>query len=369
VDHVPGMRPLLHPLGLGALIPTYWWNPGLHWIWEWRQTSFFHYTHDIISMVPLLVGEPYYYTSSPDVMKQLLNNESKTRLVKPTWLTSTLLLWGDNLFSANGDMWKRHRRILAPAFSTATYNLVASETAAAYLEMNTAEGWDNTESFFTDDFNRFPLKLGLMVIARCGFGLRLPWKAVPREESTLDLEEALRYVARTRYARVRLPHWIYRLGLKRIDAFDKVWKTLGSFMHDFLRTRKTELSASPGKDSQSVDIFSRLVAAMLSEGRLGLSEEEVIGNTFMLVFGGHETTATTLAATVGFLAIHQEHQETVYREIINTITSARDPLLNDFSNMPHLLACFYEALRLFRLFLYLDNGNAYLIDRLHQLRQ
>ncbi|KAJ7765939.1 cytochrome P450 [Mycena maculata] len=341
------MRPLLHPLGLGALFPTSWWNPGLFWIWEWRRTSFFHQTHDVISMVPLLVGAPCYYTSSPDVMKQLLNNELKTYSMKPNWLTSTLLLWGDNLFSANGDMWKRHRRILAPAFTAKTYTLVASETAAACEEMIIAEGWDAMDSMVIEDFNRLPLKLGLMIIARCGFGLRLPWKSEPNGEHGLDLEYALRYVARTRYARVRLPPWIYKLRLQRVDAFDRVWKTLDSFMHEFLRARQTELVATPGEDGQSGDIFSRLVAAMDSEGRLGLDEQEMIGNAFMLMFGGHETTAAALATTMGFLAIHQQEQETAYSEIVNTIPPTRDPAPNDFSKMPHLLACFHESLRIF----------------------
>lgn len=33
-------------------------------------------------------------------------------------------LWGDNLFSANHDEWKRHRRIVAPSFTPKTYNSI-----------------------------------------------------------------------------------------------------------------------------------------------------------------------------------------------------------------------------------------------------
>ncbi|KAJ7726005.1 hypothetical protein DFH07DRAFT_758359, partial [Mycena maculata] len=164
---------------------------------------------DVISMVPLLVGAPRFYASSPDVMKQLLNNELETRLMKPNWLTSTLLLWGDKLFSANGDMWKRHRRILAPAFPAKTYTLVVSQTAAVCQEMIIAEAWDTMHSIVVKDFKRS--KVGLIIIARCGFGLRLPWENESNGEHGLDLEHALRYVARTRYARVRLPPWIYKL--------------------------------------------------------------------------------------------------------------------------------------------------------------
>ncbi|KAJ7667320.1 hypothetical protein B0H17DRAFT_1142810 [Mycena rosella] len=40
VDYAPGMRPVFSPLGLlGAIIPTFWWNPGLDWSWEWRKSA------------------------------------------------------------------------------------------------------------------------------------------------------------------------------------------------------------------------------------------------------------------------------------------------------------------------------------------
>ncbi|KAJ6522330.1 cytochrome P450, partial [Mycena vulgaris] len=112
---------------------------------------------------------------------------------------------------------------------------------------------------------------------------------------------------------------------------------------------RTELAASPGQDAQpeAGDIFSRLVAAMDSKGKLGLDEREVNGNTFMLMFAGHESTAATVAATLGFLAIHQDQQETTYREIFTAIPVTRDPTLDDFPKMPLLQACFYEALRIF----------------------
>ncbi|KAJ6529890.1 cytochrome P450 [Mycena vulgaris] len=135
----------------------------------------------------------------------------------------------------------------------------------------------------------------------------------------------------------------------KIEAFDHVWKTLDSSLYTFLHTRRTEFVASPGQDAQpeAGDIFSLLVAAMDSKGKLDLNEREVIGNTFTLMFAGHESTAATVAATLGFPAIHQDQQGTTYREIFTAIPVTRDPTFNDFPKMPLLQACFYEALRIF----------------------
>lgn len=99
--------------------------------------AYFKRTYDVISIVPWVAGRASYYTSSLDVFRQLLGNERNTHLIRPRELTSALWyvcqdfplplmlisrrLWGDNLFSANDNEWKRHRRIVAPSFTTKTY--------------------------------------------------------------------------------------------------------------------------------------------------------------------------------------------------------------------------------------------------------
>ncbi|KAF7799202.1 hypothetical protein EIP86_010433 [Pleurotus ostreatoroseus] len=50
---------------IGAMMGTNWWNPGLEWNWRQRAT-----------------GKSMYFTAAPDVIKQLLSNEHKTRLIK-----------------------------------------------------------------------------------------------------------------------------------------------------------------------------------------------------------------------------------------------------------------------------------------------
>ena len=50
-------------------------------------SAFFSYHHDMISIVPWLIGPPAYVTCSLDVAKQLMANETqeRTELSKPYW--------------------------------------------------------------------------------------------------------------------------------------------------------------------------------------------------------------------------------------------------------------------------------------------
>ncbi|KAJ7075508.1 cytochrome P450 [Mycena belliarum] len=348
VNYDPGMRPLFAPLGIvGALIPTCWGNPGLKWVWEWRRTNFFSYKYDVVSMVPLLVGEPCYYTCSVDVVRQLLQNETKTRLVKPRWLTAPLFLWGENVISANDEVWKRHRRILAPTFTAKTYSLVVTETTAAYREMFVSEGWENRDEVAVADMNRLAHKLALIIIARCGFGFRTPWTEAPESSAEMSFGESLLVVSSSAITRLVVPKWAYNLPIETIRVVDTAWRTLGAFMHRFVEARRAELNGITGDDAQPGDIFSRLVSCMDQDSKTQLSEEEVIGNTFALLFAGRETTACAIVATLGFLAIHQEHQATAYAEIMASIPAGRDPVLDDLSKLQHLMACYHESIRMY----------------------
>jgi cytochrome P450 len=108
-----------------------------------------------------------------------------------------------------------------------------------------------------------------------------------------------------------------------------------------IAARKAELKERDGIMGQ--DIFSRLVSANESSG--GLSDTELIGNTFLMLFAGHgtrlaigssylwtdllvwvDTTANTVSATIGLLAVYQEEQEVIYQHIQSTLPESREPV-------------------------------------------
>ncbi|KAJ6598481.1 cytochrome P450 [Mycena vulgaris] len=351
VNCIPGMRPLFAPMSLfGAAFGTQFWNPGLNWPWVWRKTAFFNHTHDVISIVPLISGGSSVCTCSMDVAKQILAAEGKTQLFKPKRIVAGLLLWGENIVAASGDQWRRHRRIVAPALTSKTYALVVEETIATYKEMIEGENWPtDDEDILVADFNRLPRKLALILIARCGFGLPMPWVDAPTDQNGLTFGKSLTIVTETVIPRLIIPSWLYKLPIKRFRTIKQAWSGLGSFMHTFVETRKEEQHGDTcsADENQRGDILSRLVAAMYTDEKLKLDEQEVIGNIFTLMFAGHETTAAVITATLGFLAIHEEEQEKVYAEISRVILPSNNPTLNDLQNLPYLLACFHESMRIY----------------------
>ncbi len=132
-----------------------------------------------VSVVPFLIGAPAIYTSNLDVARQVIIGGHKTDFIKPVSASRALLcvsssicctafvdavvrLWGMNLVASDTDVWRKHRRIVGPAFNNklsvplvylfralliivSRYESVWSFTAKTYYDMMRAEGWDGAK--------------------------------------------------------------------------------------------------------------------------------------------------------------------------------------------------------------------------------
>jgi hypothetical protein len=97
------------------------------------------------------------------------------------------------------------------------------------------------------------------------------------------------------------------------------------------------------------DLLHNLVKATLLDtkaGQEGLTDSEIVGNTYIYLIAGHETTSYSLAWTLALLAAYPEFQEMAFQEIMEH-DPAGDTTILDYPKFRFILACYYETLRLF----------------------
>ncbi|KAJ7210978.1 cytochrome P450 [Mycena rebaudengoi] len=333
--NVPGLRSLFSPSSLfGVLIPTFYFNPGPNWQWMWRNQVYSKHGVQTMSVLPYISGRPHIFTRSMNVARQVVS--VKGQFKKPDEVYSLFALWGRNMFTENGAEWSRHRRILNPAFAPEMYG----------LEMMQAEGWRKKSDFKLSDIHPITTKLALTLISRCGFGAPLAWNGnrSSQSESIMNFAEALGLVSETHIIRLITPRWMYKLPIKRLHAIEAAHTYLTDYMQQLVVARKNELS---GEFEERKDLFRLMIRAREGEGTLRMSDGELIGNTFVMLLAGHETTAKTLDATIGFLALYEEIQEEVYQAIQKVVSNDGKLHLGDYSRLGKVRACFLEAARLF----------------------
>ncbi|GJE92700.1 cytochrome P450 [Phanerochaete sordida] len=342
--YLPAMHCLVSPISaLGASLPTRWWNPGHQWQWKWRLTVYRDLGAETIAAVPFLFGVPVIYTSSLEVAKQIVTTKT-TAFHKSRDTTEITLIWGPNIFAANGDEWKKHKRVISPAFSQETYASVWENTARVVDEMAAAEGWAGRAAVDIPVVNTLTYKAALILISTCGFGNALSWRTETAPGAAVSFADALATVASGILVRLLVPRWAYKLPIKKLQEVETAYTSLGPFMRDLIARRRREMEAD-GAAARD-DILSLMIKASHEE-KYNMSDAELMGNTFLLLSAGHDTSARTLDAALMLLALHPEIQEDVHREVTEIMPTDDDFTFANSARLVKTRSVFLEASRLF----------------------
>jgi cytochrome P450 len=115
-------------------------------------------------------------------------------------------------------------------------------------------------------------------------------------------------------------HMAHMLELE-IKALNRGEKGSGGLMTSFVRAMDAESKEKTGKLAQ------------------GLSVDEIFGNTFVINFAGHDTTANTLAFSTLLLAVHPKVQAWVTEEIQKVVAGISEDEWNYTELYPRLVRC------------------------------
>ncbi|KAG9004429.1 hypothetical protein FRB94_002373 [Tulasnella sp. JGI-2019a] len=209
-----------------------------------------------------------------------------------------------------------------------------------------------------------PLKeITMLVIMGAAFGYVddwIPQQALPPGH-TLTFRESLQSVLHNWYILSLVPKFFWGTeqnrramrpgGLagsgwmgKRVQQTAVAYAELGRYMCDMVHEHQT---GSTEAKRENRDVFSVMTAAIQSEKEnTRMSMDEVLGNMFIFLLAGHETTAHTLAYVFGLLALEEREQERLYEHIM-TVVGQRELEYSDFTKLDRVMGVMYEAMRLF----------------------
>ncbi|KAF8575942.1 cytochrome P450 [Ramaria rubella] len=338
---------LIEPMTiLGSTLPTTSWSPGLSFVWNWKDSLYRDAKSEAILFIPLLWGKPSIYSSSPEILQEVMNYQYANPTFKKCDVAKLgVTAFGPNVIVADGHQWTRHRKITSPAFDQVTNELVWDEVIRLYKELSLTEGWSSSD--------RVDVKaLALYVISRRGFNERTSWKK-PSSDNEKSLQEIVKEVVELLIPHCILPAAAYYLPIKGSALRDPKHGIYFQKIHPGHEgeDRNSERKEIPLCDSgveMTKDVFSRLILANEKEGATHLTDDEVLGNSFGFLFAGHETTSSSIVFVAAYLALYPEEQQIAY-EAVKAVTEGggREPTINDYGALFPVLACFYEITRLY----------------------
>ncbi|KAI5119153.1 hypothetical protein M0805_005232 [Coniferiporia weirii] len=341
-----GFRHLLSPATLLAnMIPVQ--IPGIavgrYQPWNSKHDDFKFYGTDIFSIVSFWPHTKIHFNiADPTIIKEITS--SRAKWVKPVEQYGLSMQFGRNVAAIEGDEWKKHRKIVNPAFSEPNNKLVWDEAVRITLDMiNNA--WENKAEVFVENAVDITLPVALLIIGSAGFGRKISFAdnlKVPPGHA-MSFKDALHITSQDMILGFVVPGWAMSFT-QRFRKVRRAFAELQKYMQEMIDERR-----NAEKKPERHDLFSSLLDANqeAEDVETRLSDTELIGNIFIFLLAGHETTAHTLCFTLGLLALYPDQQEILYQSIMSVIPDGRLPTYDDMNSLTYVTGVFFETLRLF----------------------
>ena len=269
------------------------------------------------------LGHRYVMISDPLLIEAIL--QTRSGLIKDYFTRGLGALLGRGLLNAEGDEWRKNRKLIAPTFQPRELAMFA-DTMVACADAMLAR----FEEGQIRDLHSDSMHLTLDVVVRTLFG-----SAFSRFD---DVERALAGVSREyrelwQTWRVLMPTWVPMAAHRNIR---KIRQTLDETMTELIRNKREH----PGDD-----LLSHLIALQDEQGK-GLSDAQLRDEAMTLFLAGHETTALSLTYTFHLLATNPDAYAKLVDEI-DRILAGRAPTQTDVAKLPFTSAVVREGLRLY----------------------
>jgi len=240
-------------------------------------------------------------------------------------------VFGDGLLSSDGEVWRAHRRAMAPSFSPAS---VAAYVPGMAEETNALQAqWDRAPAAEPIDIARDMTNLTLRIIARTMFSVDGASLAAVMERSVAGASATLR---------PGLGDFIPVIDKLRAYALRR---RIGVVFAE-LDTAMARLIAERERTGGGDDLLTKLIAARDAETGIGMTAQEVRDQVLTIFVAGHETTAAAMAWIWYLLSQHSWAEAKLHAEL-DAVLGGRAPTSEDLPKLVYTRMVIEEAMRLY----------------------
>ena len=241
---------------------------------------------------------------------------------------------GRGLLTSEGETWRRHRRIMAPAFDRRSIESYAPVITAVTRDL--LARWDALPDASEVDVGAAMMHTTLHIISRAMFSAN-------SDEIVEVVERGVgRYQMTVRpslFDLLRFPLWFADLFSGRRSTA-KVFNEFDRAVDELIASRADGVAAQPK------DLLARLVAAHDAETGGAMTAKEVRDEVVTIFMAGHETTAQALTWTWYLLALHPAVEAKLYAEM-RAVLDDRVPHYEDIAKLRYTRMVIEEAMRLY----------------------
>ena len=245
------------------------------------------------------------------------------------------------VFGANGDAWRRQRRMVMAGFDPAHVKgyFPSMQRVAQRLETR----WQTAAR----DGARIDLQADLMrftvdTIAGLAFGAEV--NTLESDEDVIQRHLDKIFPALYRRMLSPLPIWRYfRTAADR--ELEASVAQVDAAVAGFIAQARARMQANPGLREHPDNLLEAMIAAADREDS-GIDDRQVAGNVLTMLLAGEDTTANTLAWMIHLLWRNPEALARATEEVRSVCGDCVNPTLEQMARLDYVEACAHETMRL-----------------------
>jgi cytochrome P450 len=270
-----------------------------------------------------------YVLSHPDYIQHVMVKHPEI-YTKGFTVDKMRIAFGDGLFAAAGDKWKKQRRLLQPTYTPRGIQGFAEIMVDASQKM--LQEWQALAPNHRLDINQEMARLTMSIISRSMFSIDI---ANDAHKFGKAFHYLLTWASTHTMSMIDIPLFIPTPTNQRL-------KQAKQYVHDFI----FEIINERRQKGHKEDLLSLLMTAKDEETGEVMDDEQLHDEVLITFFAGHETTASLLTWTWYLLSQHPDVEAKLYTEL-DTVLAGRAPGLDDIPNLKYTKMILDEALRVY----------------------
>lgn len=241
---------------------------------------------------------------------------------------------GNGLILSEGETWRAHRRIMAPAFDHRAVENYAPVMVDAAQKL--AGRWGAQPAGTTVEMESTMMELTLEIISRSMFAADSDGiKSIIRQGSARYQDVMM--VGLLEFVPGIGPLWSAWKGVRG----RRIMREFDRAMYELIATRMKQ-----SRGDSKPDLLDQLIASRDEESGTGMTAREIRDQVLTIFVAGHETTALALMWTWYLLSMHPEQEARMHAEI-DRVLGGREPGWADVAKLTYTRMILQESMRLY----------------------
>ena len=244
------------------------------------------------------------------------------------------------VFGAEGETWRRQRKLLNPGFQTGHLETFYPSLAMVTQRLADVLGGAAQDSSAVDVLSVL-MRYTVDVTSIVGFGKDLD--TLRRGPDALQRHIERIFPALQQRVIAPFPYWKLLPSARKVEQALVATRTV---LQEIIETARRTLELEPERAEKPRTLLDAMLAAQDDEGGAKLTDAEVFSNVMTLLLAGEDTTANTIAWMLHYLALLPAVQARAREEVDAVQGTEAVPTMAHLKRLHYVAGIAQEALRL-----------------------